>query len=79
MIYNGFEKNFKFRWQYLGKEVISLQDAKIIKQNLENLINEMSQHPELWVKNPGKDFTRSRKLGFNKLIHLMLGMRGNSM
>lgn len=55
-----------------------MQDAKIIKQNLENLINEMSTHPELWAKNPGKDFTRNRKLGFNKLIHLMLGMRGNS-
>lgn len=55
-----------------------MQDANIIKQNLENLINEMSTHPELWAKNPGKDFTRNRKLGFSNLIHVLLGMRGNS-
>ena len=55
-----------------------MQDAKTIKENLENLIDKMSQNPELFCKNPGKDFTRNRKLGFNKLIHLMLGMRGNS-
>lgn len=38
----------------------------------------MSTHPELFAKNPDKDFTRDRKLSFNKLIHLLLGMRGNS-
>ena len=46
--------------------------------NVYNALDKMSTHPELWAKNPGKDFTRNRKLGFNKLIHLMLGMRGNS-
>lgn len=57
-----------------------MQDAysKQIKSILENIINEMSVHPELFAKNPGKDFTRDRKLSFNKLIHLLLGMRGNS-
>lgn len=57
-----------------------LQDAysKQIKSILENIINEMSTHPELFAKNPDKDFTRDRKLSFNKLIHLLLGMRGNS-
>ena len=55
-----------------------MQDAKNIKENLENLIDKMSKTPELFCKNPGKDFTRNRKLSFNKLIHLMLGMRGNS-
>lgn len=57
-----------------------MQDAysKQIKSILENIIDEMSTHPELFAKNPGKDFTRDRKLSFNKLIHLLLGMRGNS-
>lgn len=49
-----------------------------IKQILDDIINEMSQHPQDFAKNPNKDFTRDRKLSFNKLLHLLLGMRGNS-
>lgn len=49
-----------------------------IKQILDDIINEMSQHPQDFTKNPNKDFTRDRKLSFNKLLHLLLGMRGNS-
>ena len=52
-----------------------MQDAKKIKENLENLIQNLD--PSSWAKNPN-DFTRNRKLGFNKLLHVMLGMRGNS-
>ena len=52
-----------------------MQDAKKIKENLENLIQNLD--PGSWAKNPN-DFTRNRKLGFNKLLHVMLGMRGNS-
>lgn len=49
-----------------------------IKQILDDIINEMSQRPQDFAKNPNKDFTRDRKLSFNKLFHLLLGMRGNS-
>lgn len=55
-----------------------MQDAKIIKQNIDNLIKEMANNADLYCKNPGKDFTRNRKLGFENLVHLMLGMRGNT-
>ena len=55
-----------------------MQDAKRIKENLENLIQNMSKDPSSWAKNPN-DFTRNRKLGFNRLLHVMLGMRGNSL
>ena len=55
-----------------------MQDAKKIKENLENLIQNMSKDPSSWAKNPN-DFTRNRKLGFNRLLHVMLGMRGNSL
>ena len=55
-----------------------MQDAKKIKENLENLIQNMSKDPSSWAKNPN-DFTRNRKLGFSRLLHVMLGMRGNSL
>ena len=55
-----------------------MQDAKTIKENLDNLIKVMSENAELYCKNPGKDFTRNRKLGFDNLIHVLLGMRGNT-
>ena len=54
-----------------------MQDAKKIKENLENLIQNMSKDPSSWAKNPN-DFTRNRKLGFSKLIRFLLCMRGNT-
>lgn len=38
----------------------------------------MATNPSLFAKNPRTDFTRDRKLSFDKLVHLLLGMRGNS-
>lgn len=38
----------------------------------------MATNPSLFAKNPQTDFTRDRKLSFDKLMHLLLGMRGNS-
>lgn len=37
----------------------------------------MSASPALFVKNPGKDFARERKLPFGKIIELLLSMGGN--
>lgn len=51
----------------------------IIKEQLNNVINEISSHPELCAKNPAKDFTRCRKLPVDKLLHCILGMGGNSL
>ena len=44
---------------------------KMIKRTLKKCINEMSAHPETFVKNPGKDFTRERKLPFYWMFRKM--------
>jgi hypothetical protein len=49
-----------------------------IKETLSLLIDEMSASPTLFVKNPGKDFTRNRKLPFATVVHLLISMGGNS-
>jgi len=49
-----------------------------VKERLSALIRELSASPELFVKNPGKDFTRNRKLSFGTVMHLLISMGGNS-
>ena len=53
--------------------------SEIVKSKLTEIIKEMQQSPELFVKNPGKDFTRNRKLSFDQMINLILSMGGNSL
>jgi hypothetical protein len=45
---------------------------------LTSLIREMSVSPELFVKYPGIDFTRNRKLPFADMLLLLVTMGGNS-
>ena len=52
--------------------------SKIVKYKLTSIIKEMGESPELFVKNPKKDFTRNRKLTFEYVINLLLSMGGNS-
>jgi hypothetical protein len=52
--------------------------AGAIKETLSSLINEMAENPMLFVKNPGKDFTRNRKLPFEDVVNLLIAMGGNS-
>ena len=49
-----------------------------IKETLTSLIGEMAESPALYVKNPGKDFTRRRKLTFETILHMLISMGGNS-
>ncbi|MCL2821372.1 MAG: transposase, partial [Oscillospiraceae bacterium] len=49
-----------------------------VKDNLTSLINEISESPSLFVKNPGKDFTRNRKLPLATVFKLLISMGGNS-
>lgn len=49
-----------------------------MKEKLTSIIDDMAANPEEFVMNPGKDFTRNRKLGFKTLISLILSMNGNS-
>lgn len=50
-----------------------------IKGKLLSIIKEMSATPESFVKNPGQDFTRKRKLSFETMMRLLLGMGGGSL
>lgn len=52
--------------------------SEFVKDRLISIIKEMDKSPETFVRNPGKDFTRNRKLSFEKIITLMLSMGGNS-
>ena len=54
-------------------------DAACVKQSLLNQIQDLSEHPELYCRNPGRDFTRKRKLPFCTLIHFVLNMHGGSL
>jgi hypothetical protein len=50
----------------------------VIKETLSSLIREVSESPSLFVKNPGKDFTRNRKLPFETMVQLLVSMGGGS-
>ena len=52
---------------------------KIIKRTLKKCINEMSNRSESFVKTPGKDFTRKRKLPFEQVLKFVLSMTGKSL
>lgn len=40
-------------------------------------IDEMAENPSLYARNPGKDFTRNRKMGFKQFLILFLTMEGD--
>ena len=52
--------------------------SEIVKGRLFVLIAEISKSPELFVKNPRKDFTRDRKLPFETVVKLLISMGGSS-
>lgn len=52
--------------------------SNCVKDTLTSIIKKMDESPEKFVKNPGKDFTRNRKLTFESVIKLLLSMDGNN-
>ena len=52
---------------------------KQIKQLLDDIIADLSESRRAFVKNPDKDFTRDRKLPFEKVIKIVLSMKGNTL
>lgn len=48
-----------------------------IKATLMAIINEIAADPRQFVVNPGKDFTRNRKLGFRDTLLMLLTMEGD--
>lgn len=53
--------------------------ASEIKKILFNLIHDLNSTASLYARFPNKDFTRDRKLPFEKVITLLLGMGGGSL
>ena len=51
-------------------------DAACVKRSLVEQIQKLSEHSELYCRDPGRDFTRKRKLSFCTLISFILNMRG---
>jgi hypothetical protein len=49
-----------------------------VKIKLSAIINEIAASPEPFLKNPGRDFTRNRKITFESVIKMLLSMGGNS-
>jgi hypothetical protein len=52
---------------------------KHIKNTLHSIIRDMAKHPEDFCRRPGKDFTRNRKLPFEKILSLLVKMGGHSL
>ena len=50
-----------------------------IKNALNSVIRDMAKHPEDFCRRPEKDFTRNRKLSFEKLITMLVKMGGHSL
>jgi hypothetical protein len=53
--------------------------ADMIKEKLNAAINKVAAIKEHFVKEPAKDFTRKRSLGFETMFKILLSMRGNSL
>lgn len=58
----------------MKKHFISITKSKLI-----DTINEVSSNPSLYLKRPKIDFTRKRKLTFDTLVKVVIGMSGRSM
>ena len=52
---------------------------KRIKDTLNSVIRDMGKHPEDFCRCPEKDFTRTRKLPFEKVLSLLVKMGGHSL
>ena len=53
--------------------------SKSIKRTVKRCIKEISKHPEQYCANPGKDFTRKRKLPIEHVVKAVLSMTGKSL
>ncbi len=57
---------------------MSHESPVALKKNLFSLISEMETVSQLFVKQPGKDFSRNRKLSFSDTIQFLWSMKGNT-
>lgn len=66
-------------FQERGSRVLSSNIAVEVKKTLQDCIGEMDSCRFLFAKNPLKDFTRDRKLGFATLIAFLIGIKGGTL
>ena len=52
---------------------------KVVKRKLVSVLNEINNHPQTYVNNPGKDMTRKRVLSLRLTMEALIGMEGNSL
>ena len=52
---------------------------KIVKDKLTSIIRKIGKEKREYVRNPWKDFSRKRKLPFEKMIKIILSLGGNSL
>lgn len=50
-----------------------------IKKKLLEIIKSFASAPEAFVRHPGRDFSRNRKLSFETMLKMLIGMGGNSL
>lgn len=50
-----------------------------IKKKLLEIIRSLASTPEAFVRRPGRDFSRNRKLSFETMLKMLVGMGGNSL
>jgi hypothetical protein len=60
-------------------EVVAMEFSESVKQILLDKIQAMSACTEQFVRKPGSDFTRKRKLDFETTIHCLIAMESGSL
>lgn len=68
-ILNKFYKRSVFKMNYNDN----------IKRLLDDIISDIASQKEAYIKNPGVDFTRDRKLTFEQVIKIVLSLKGNTL
>ena len=52
--------------------------ASHVRNTLYKIINKLADNKDVYCTNPGKDFTRNRKIGFRDLLQLIITMEGGT-
>ena len=56
-----------------------MKHSDLMKSHLNTIIEEFASNKDQYVKNPGKDFTRDRKLPLEEVIKIVLSMEGGTL
>lgn len=56
----------------------AIWSTNYFEKTLLSIISDMQAVPHLFVKRPGNDFSRNRKISFSDIIRFLLSMNGNT-